>query len=84
MKWTCKHEKFSTLDTWAGRKNNIKFEISETSEGDYYILANCVKEDITWNSLWNKIRFDNLDEAKEYCENLKIEDIKELLKNKLI
>lgn len=84
MKWTCKHEKFSILDTWTGRKNNIKFEINETYERDYYVLADYTKEDISWNSLWNKIRFDNLDKAKEFCENLKIEDIKELLKNELI
>lgn len=76
MRWACKHERFSILNTWTGRKNNIKFEINETSEGDYYILANCVKEDITWNSLWNKIRFDNLDEAKEFCEKLNIELLK--------
>lgn len=76
MKWTCKHEKFSILDTWTGRKNNIKFEINETHEGDYYILAICVKEDMAWNSLWNKIRFDNLDKAKEFCEKLDIELLK--------
>lgn len=33
MRWTCRHEKFSRLDTWTGRKNNIKFEINETYEG---------------------------------------------------
>ena len=76
MRWTCRHEKFSRLDTWAGRKNNIKFEINETYEGDYYILADYTKEDIRWNSLWNKIRFDNLDEAKEYCEKLNIKLLK--------
>ena len=56
--------------------SNIKFEINETYEGDYYILANYIKEDIYWNSLWNKIRFDNLDEAKEYCEKLNIKSLK--------
>ena len=40
------------------------------------ILADYTKEDIRWNSLWNKIRFDNLDEAKEYCEKLNIELLK--------
>ena len=39
MRWTCRHEKFSRLDSWTGRKNNIKFEINETYEGDYYILS---------------------------------------------
>ena len=76
MKWTRRHEKFGTLDTWTGRKNNIKFEINETYEGYYYILANYIKEDMYWNSLWNKIRFNNLDEAKEYCEKLNIELLK--------
>ena len=76
MRWTCRHEKFSRLDTWTGRKNNIKFEINETYEGDYYILANYIKEDIYWNSLWNKIRFDNLEDVKEYCEKLNIKSLK--------
>lgn len=76
MRWTCKREEYSILYSWTGRKNNIKFEISETYEGDYYVLANYTKEDMCWNSLWNKIRFDNLDEAKEYCEKLNIESIK--------
>ena len=76
MRWTCRHEKFSILDTWTGRKNNIKFKINETYEGDYYILADCTKEDIYWNSLWSKIRFDKLDKAKEFCEKLDIESLK--------
>ena len=80
MRWTCRHEKFSRLNTWTGRKNNIKFEINETYEGDYYILADYTKEDIRWNSLWNKIRFDNLDEAKQHLNKIEQQNRKKTAK----
>ena len=34
MRWTCRHEKFSRLDTWTGRKNGLRFYQRVLRESD--------------------------------------------------
>ena len=55
------------------RKANFKFEIALYPAGLYYIIAEHSKLDIRYNSLWQKITFESVDDAVEFihtfCKN---------------
>jgi len=82
MKWSETNSWKST--TWKGRKNGIKFDIEECHEGfsntitGYYAFCKHIKENIVLNSLWILPEFNTLENAQMWCEELKIDKLKEL------
>ena len=68
--------KWSMLRIFKGQKKGVKYEITETLEGDYYVMAHDTKRDSTLNSLWIGLRFKTVEDAHKWCEKEK--DIEEL------
>lgn len=60
--------RYDFRDIHIGKLKGVKYEITETLEGDYYVMAYDTKKDLTLNSLWLGLRFTCVELAKEWCE----------------
>lgn len=61
--------------SWCCRKNNFNIEIIRSGLS-WYILAHRKKDDVYWNSLWIKKRWDELDEAMDFVSKFDYEKLK--------
>lgn len=69
MKWKEQHDYEAT--NYIGRRNNIKFIISENREGFCYVICRLVEdENMILNSLWVRDEFKTLEDTKRWCEKL--------------
>lgn len=72
MKFTKKVDKWEPT-YYIGRKKPFNFKISEHSsklyDGKFYVLATHQTLDIRYNSLWEKIVLNTLEEAIKFCED---------------
>ena len=56
-----------------GRKNGVKFTVGMDG-AMWYVVAEHIKNDTSFNSLWKNIRFKTLEQAQKWCEEFKAED----------
>lgn len=77
MKWlNQKREQFSRTQTGIkGKKNGNEFRISDYTSNDFkythlgwYICVENKKDDKIFNSLWKNIWFEDIENAKVWCE----------------
>lgn len=72
MKFTRKQVRW-VASYYTGRKKSFYFKISEHSnklyDGKFYVVVIHQTLDIRYNSLWEKIVLNTLEEAIEFCEN---------------
>lgn len=72
MKFTKKPIKWDR-PYYTGRKNPFNFKIAEHSaklyDNKFYVLVTHQTLNISYNSLWEKITFETLEEAIKFCEN---------------
>lgn len=54
---------------WSCKKNGFVFEISRQRSGGYYFVTSPQKKDvdIRWNSLWENLAWDRLEDAMTYA-----------------
>jgi len=64
--------------SWSCKKNHFDIEIIR-SELSWYILAHRKKDDIYWNSLWIKKRWEELEDAMEFVCKFDYEQLKKQL-----
>lgn len=66
-----------------GKKKGIEYLIHEHTEGwekkhlGWYVLVKEVGTDKRFNSLWKKLWFKEIEEAKQWCEDFTWESIEE-------
>jgi len=53
-------------DGLKGKRNGYKIEICDRGKGWYVMIE---KQDFAWNSLWSNTWFENIEDAKRWCEN---------------
>lgn len=72
--------KWDMRKIYKGQQKGVKYQIIEQLSGDYYVLANDIKKDLTLNSLWIGKEFKTVELAKQWCEtNPNIEEIRKIL-----
>jgi len=85
MSWRSnKREPFQRTRTGvSAKKNGIKFQISDYTKGfsvehlGWYVFVEDTKLKKNYNSLWKNLWYENIDEAKQWCEDFKWESVKE-------
>ena len=85
MKWyDNKKEEFSRKKRGIhGRKNNYKFNIKEHTKGfeykhlGWYILVEDIKTNNNYNSLWDNLWFEDIENAKKWCKEYAEENKKD-------
>ena len=84
MKWTNqKREPYSkALTGIKGRKNGLSFQIDDYTKGyscehlGWYIFVKEIKTEKRFNSLWKDLWWEDIEEAKQWCEDFKWEMVK--------
>ena len=61
MKLINKTKGFDVVETWSGRKKGYKISVIKRIDGSWYYLI--VKDDYTFNSLWDELKFKSKDEC---------------------
>jgi uncharacterized protein YxeA len=54
---------------YKGQKNNFSFIVQQNHRLKWYANVTHKKQDIRYNSLWDKITFESKEEAFEWCDS---------------
>lgn len=58
---------FDRTDYYKASKNNFEFTVHDNDK--IFIVAFHKKKDIRFNSLWEKLTFNSLEDAFKFCED---------------